>query len=41
MTEPHDVNRTPKWVKVFGALFIIAVLVILILHLTGGGMGGH
>ena len=32
---------TPRWVKVFGVIFLILVLLIVILHLTGNGLGGH
>jgi hypothetical protein len=31
--EPHN---TPRWVKVFGGLMIIALLLFLLLMLTGG-----
>jgi hypothetical protein len=32
---------TPRWVKVFGIIFIILVLMFVILHLFGRGLGGH
>ena len=32
-------TSTPRWVKVFG--IIVLVLLFVILHLTGGGLGGH
>lgn len=32
---------TPRWVKVFGIIVIVLVLLFVILHLTGGGLGGH
>lgn len=35
---------TPRWVKVAGILFIVLVLLVIILHLTGyspGGPGEH
>ncbi len=32
---------TPRWVKVFGIVVVVLVLVFVILHLTGGGFGGH
>lgn len=32
---------TPRWVKVFGIIFLILVLLVIILHLTGFGFGGH
>ena len=34
-------ERTPHWVTVFGGLFIVFVLVVIVLHLMGRGMGGH
>jgi ABC-type transporter Mla subunit MlaD len=30
----------PRWVKVFGIIFIVLVLVFVILHLTGNSLGG-
>jgi hypothetical protein len=32
---------TPRWVKVFGIIVIILVLLFGILHLTGNSLGGH
>jgi len=32
---------TPRWVYVFGIIAIVLVLLFVILHLTGGGLGGH
>jgi hypothetical protein len=32
---------TPRWVYVLGIIAIILILVFVILHLTGGGLGGH
>ncbi len=32
---------TPRWVKVFGIIVIVLLLLFVILHLTGGGLGGH
>ena len=32
---------TPRWVKVFGIVAIVLVLLFVILHLAGGGFGGH
>ena len=31
----------PRWVKVFGIVFIILALVFAIVHLAGGGLGNH
>jgi len=34
--------QTPRWVKVFGIVFIVVlVLLVLIQHLVFSGMGGH
>ena len=30
---------TPRWVKVFGIIVIVLVLLFVILHLAGGGFG--
>ena len=32
---------TPRWVKAFGIIAIVLVLLFVVLHLTGGGLGGH
>ena len=32
-------TRTPRWVKVFGIIAFVLVLVFVILQLTGGGHG--
>ncbi len=32
---------TPRWVKVFGIIAILLVLLLVILHLTGNSLGGH
>jgi len=32
---------TPLWVKVFGIIAIILVLLFVLLHFTGRGLGGH
>ena len=36
-----DDTSTPRWVYVFGIIGIALVLLFVILHLTGGGLGGH
>ncbi len=36
-----DTDNTPRWVKVFGIIAIILVLLFVVLHLTGHGLGGH
>ena len=37
-SKPHT---TPRWVKVFGIIVIILILLFVILHLIGVGFGGH
>jgi hypothetical protein len=32
---------TPRWVKVFGIIVIVLLLLFVILHLTGNSFGGH
>jgi hypothetical protein len=32
---------TPRWVKVFGIIAIVVVVLFVILHLAGGGPGLH
>ena len=32
---------TPRWVKVSAIIVIVLVLLFVILHLAGGGFGGH
>ena len=50
MTDPSDLNRPaqgpdgegmPLWVKLFGGVFLLVVIVVVVLHLMGRGMGGH
>lgn len=31
---------TPRWVKVFGIVMIVLVILFVILHLSGNGFGG-
>ena len=31
----------PRWVKVFGAVALILVLMVVVVHLSGGGLGNH
>jgi hypothetical protein len=31
----------PRWVKMFGIIALVLVLLFVILHLIGGGHGGH
>jgi hypothetical protein len=39
-----DLDRypgTPRWVKVFGIFALVLVLLFVVLHLTGRGLGDH
>ncbi len=37
----ESTTGTPRWVKVFGIIALVVVLLFVILHLSGGGLGGH
>jgi hypothetical protein len=37
----ESTTSTPRWVKVFGISAIVLVLLFVIMHLAGGGFGGH
>jgi hypothetical protein len=41
--EPDRRSTTgaPRWVKVFGVIALVLILLFVILHLTGRGLGGH
>lgn len=44
MNDRESTTSTPRWVKVFGLIALVLVLLFVILHLTGrgrGGPGGH
>lgn len=32
---------TPLWVKLFGGAFVALILIVVVMHLMGRGMGGH
>ena len=34
-------TSTPRWVKLFGIVAIVVVLLFVALHLTGNSPGGH
>jgi hypothetical protein len=36
-----DREATPRWVKIFGIIALVLVLLFIVLHLTGRGLGGH
>ena len=39
--ETDDDPGTPRWVIVFGGIVIVLVLIFVILHLAGRGLGDH
>lgn len=39
--EGKGAANTPRWVKVFGIVTIVLVLLFIILHLTGNSLGSH
>jgi hypothetical protein len=38
---PTPTTRTPRWVKVFGVIAVLVVLLIAVMLLTGHGPGRH
>lgn len=41
MADPPPYPGTPSWVKVLGIIALVLVVMFVILHLTGHGLGGH
>ena len=41
MSERIPTTSAPLWVKVVGIITIVLVLLVIILHLAGGGLGHH
>ena len=39
--DPNSPPPTPRWVKILAGIFIVLILLVIILHLMGFGMGGH
>lgn len=39
--KPLTTASTPPWVYVFGLIAVVLVLLFIIVHLAGGGLGGH
>jgi hypothetical protein len=37
----YESPSTPRWVKVFGLIALVLILVFVIVHLAGGGLGHH
>jgi len=40
-SERRSPPSTPRWVKVFAIIVLALVVLLVILHLTGRGFGGH
>ena len=40
-TKRRTDTGTPRWVKVFGLVGLALVVLFVVLHLTGHGMGAH
>jgi hypothetical protein len=39
--DPGSPPSTPRWVKALGLAVLALVLAFVVLHLAGGGFGGH
>lgn len=39
--DPGSPPSTPRWVKILLISFIVLILIFVILHLMGIGLGGH
>jgi hypothetical protein len=37
----RSIHGMPRWVKAFALVAVAAVLMVIVLHLTGYGPGGH
>jgi hypothetical protein len=37
--DPEAPPGVPRWVKIFGIVLLVLVLVFVVLHLTGNGLG--
>ena len=40
-SDAESITSTPRWVYVFGIIAIVLILLFVILHLSGRGLGGH
>jgi hypothetical protein len=38
---PGASTSTPRWVKVFGLITLVLLLLFVVVHLAGGGFGAH
>lgn len=41
MADPHPYPSTPRWVKLFGIISILVVLLFVVLHLVPGPHSRH
>jgi len=41
MADQPEYPGTPRWVKIFGIITIVLVLVFAIVHISGHGIGNH
>jgi hypothetical protein len=41
MADSERYPGTPRWVKVFGIFALVLVLLFVVLHLSGRGLGDH
>lgn len=39
--DPDRDSRTPRWPRLFWGLVIVAIVVVIVVHALGGGIGGH
>jgi hypothetical protein len=40
MTDSSGPPPMPRWVKILGAAFLLLVIVVIVVHLTGRGLHG-
>ncbi len=39
--DPRRYRGTPRWVKAFAIVGAVLLLILIVLHITGHGFGGH
>jgi hypothetical protein len=39
--DTESIAGMPRWVKLFGLAAVVALVLIIGIHLAGGGLGGH
>jgi hypothetical protein len=40
-SDGESTTSTPRWVKVAAIIVIVLIVLFVIIHLTGGGLGEH